>query len=612
MSSRFRDLIADGRVHVFDGAMGTMLYAKGVFVNVCYDELNLTQPKLVLEVHQEYVRAGAEILETNTFGANPVKLAGYALAERTEEINRAAAVLARRAAGAGVAVLGAMGPLGIRIEPFGPTSREEARAFFARQARGLVEGGVDGFVLETFSDLDELRAALEAVRQEADLPVVAQMTVTEDGTTAFGTEVEAVARALDAWGADVVGLNCSTGPAMMLEAIERMAAVTSRPLSAQPNAGLPRVVGDRRMYLSSPEYLANYARRLIEAGVRFVGGCCGTTPEHIRKIRSVVVQWQPRRASVTVSNPAPSQPRGVEPVPLAARSGLGAKLAAGEFVTLVELLPPRGWQPGPLLEQARAIKAAGVQAVSILDGPRGQSRMASIPAAIVVQREVGLEPLIHYACRDRTMLGMMSDLLGAAAAGLRNVLIVTGDPPRAPIEEPAAAPEVDSIGLTNVVRRLNQGLDPGGSSIGEPTRFVIGVAVNQAALDLERELSRLYWKVDAGADFAVTQPVFDVDQLARFLERAQSFRIPIIAGLWPLLSLRNTEFLANEVPGIHVPDRVLDRMRRAEAQRPDAALAEGIAIAREVGHALRGLVQGVQISAPLGRVDAALAVARSL
>ncbi len=610
MSRRFRDLVADGRVHVFDGAMGTMLYAKGVFVNVCYDELNLTKPKLVEEIHQEYVRAGAEILETNTFGANPVKLAGWGLADRTEEINRAAAAIARRAAGERLAVLGAMGPLGIRIEPFGPTSREEARAFFARQARGLAEGGVDGFVLETFSDLEELKAALEGARQVADLPVVAQMTVTEEGATAFGTAVEVLARALDAWGADVVGLNCSTGPAMMLEAIERMAAATDRPLSAQPNAGLPRVVGDRRIYLSSPEYMANYARRLIEAGVRFIGGCCGTTPEHIRHIRTVVVQRQPRRAGVAASVPAPVAPAGAQPVPLAERSALGARLAAGEFVTTIELLPPKGWQPAPLLERARAIKAAGVQAVSILDGPRGQSRMASIPAAIVVQREVGLEPLIHYTCRDRTMLGMLSDLLGAAAAGLRNVLIVTGDPPRAPAEETAAVPDIDSIGLTNVVHRLNQGLDPGGSSIGEPTRFVIGVAVNQAALDPERELARLYWKVDAGADFAVTQPVFDADQLASFLERAAGFRIPIIAGLWPLLSLRNAEFLANEVPGIHVPERVLDRMRRAEAQGPDAALAEGIAIAREVKDALQGLVQGVQISAPLGRVEVALAVAR--
>ncbi len=606
-----RDLIADGRVHVVDGAMGTMLYSKGVFVNVCYDELNLTNPRLVHEVHDAYVHAGAELLETNTFGANPVKLAGYGLADRTEEINRAAAELARKAANGRALILGAIGPLGIRIEPFGPTSRDEARAYFARQAAGLADGGVDGFILETFGDLEELHQALEAARATTDLPVFAQMTVSEDGSTAFGTDVETLARALATWGADVVGLNCSTGPAMMLDAIERMAQVADRPLSAQPNAGLPRAVGDRSIYLSSPEYMANYARRLIGAGVRFIGGCCGTTPEHIRKIGEVVGDLQPRHPSVVSVRGTVTPPAGVRPVPLAERSQWGARLAGGEFVTTVELLPPRGWLPAKLIEQGRALKAANVQAVSILDGPRARSRMGSIPAAIVLLRDVGLEPVIHYTCRDRTMLGMLSDLLGAAAAGLRNLLIVTGDPPRMGPYESGAVSDIDSIGLTNLVYRLNHGLDPGGNPIGEPTRFVIGVAVNQAATDPERELSRLYWKVDAGAEFAVTQPVFDVEHLARFLKSAERYRLPVVAGLWPLISLRNAEFLANEVPGINVPERALVRMRRAQEQGADAALAEGIAIAREVKEAVKGLVQGVQISAPLGRVDVALQVLAS-
>jgi len=608
MSTPLRDLIADRRVHVCDGAMGTMLYSKGVFVNVCYDELNLSHPKLVLEVHEAYVHAGAELLETNTFGANPVKLAGYGLADRTEEINRTAAQVAQKAARGRARVLGAIGPLGIRIEPFGPTSRDEARAFFARQAAGLAAGGVDGFILETFSDLDELHQALHAARATADLPVFAQMTVGEDGSTTFGTDVETLARALSEWGADVVGLNCSTGPAMMLDAIERMVQVTDRPLSAQPNAGLPRAVGDRTIYLSSPEYMANYARRLIGAGVRFIGGCCGTTPEHIRKIREVVSELAPAPAAAVSVRGTLAPPPGVRPVPLAERSRWGANLASGEFVTTVELLPPKGWNPARLIEQGRALKAANVQAVSILDGPRAQSRMGSIPAAIVMLRDVGLEPVIHYTCRDRTMLGMLSDLLGAAAAGLRNLLIVTGDPPRMGPYQSGGFFEIDSIGLTNVVYRLNHGLDPGGNPIGEPTRFVIGVAVNQTATDAERELSRLYWKVDAGAEFAVTQPVFDVDQLAQFLKRAEQYRLPVVAGLWPLISLRNAEFLANEVPGVTVPERVLVRMRRAQENGPDAALAEGIAIAREVKEALKGLVQGVQISAPLGRVDVALQV----
>jgi methionine synthase I (cobalamin-dependent)/5,10-methylenetetrahydrofolate reductase len=608
MSKSLRELIADGRVHVVDGAMGTMLYSKGVFVNVCYDELNLTQPRLVQDVHEEYVRAGAEILETNTFGANPVKLAGYGLAERTEELNRAAAELARRAANGRSFVVGAIGPLGIRIEPLGPTSRGEAQAYFARQASGLTEGGVDGFILETFADAEELHQALQAVREAADLPVIAQMTVDEDGNTALGTDAETVARLLTEWGADVVGLNCSTGPAMMLDAIERMATVTDRPLAAQPNAGLPRAVGDRRIYLSSPEYIANYARRLIAGGVKFIGGCCGTTPEHIRKIREVVTTLEPRHVSVAVPRGTVTPPEGVSPVPLAERSPFGEQLVRGAFITTVELLPPRGWMTADLIAQARRIKTANVSAVSLLDGPRAQSRMGSIPAAIVLQREPGIELLIHYTCRDRSLPSMLSDLLGAAAAGLRNVLIVTGDPPRMGPYEASHVPDVDSIGLTNVVYRLNHGLDPGGNPIGVPTRFVIGVAVNQGALDLEKELSRLYWKVDAGADFAVTQPVFDVDQLADFLERARSFRVPVVAGLWPCVSLRNAEFLANEVPGIHVPERVLTRMRKAEETGADAAVAEGIAIAREVKEAVKGLVQGVQISVPLGRVDVALEV----
>ena len=603
-----RDLITDHQVHVLDGAMGTMLYSRGVFVNVCYDELTVKQPALVQEVHELYVRAGAEILETNTFGANPVKLSGFGLEERTEELNRAAAELARRAARGRALVVGAVGPLGIRIEPWGPTARTEAVAHFARQASGLVEGGVDGFILETFSDLEEIHAALEAARSVAPhLPVLAQMTVGEDGATSYGTPVETIAARLIEWGADVVGLNCSVGPAPMLEAIERMAEVSTTPLSAQPNAGLPRAVGDRRIYLASPDYMAQYARRLSAAGVSFIGGCCGTTPEHIRLIRECVAETRPRRVSVGVpASPAP-EPAGAQPVPLAARSQWARKLADGVFLRSVEVVPPRGWDPSAMLEQCRALRDAGVDAVNLVDGSRAQSRMGVVPAALLVEREVGLETVFHYTCRDRNMLGMLSDLLGAAAGGLRNVLIVTGDPPTAgPYPDATAVFDIDSIGLTNVVRRLNQGLDPGGTSIGEPTRFVIGVAANQGAIDRERELERFRWKVEAGAEFAVTQPVFDAGELAEFLERIAPWRIPVLAGIWPLTSLRNAEFLANEVPGARVPEAVLERMRRAEAGGPEEAHAEGIRIAQEVLDAVRGMVQGVQVSTPGGRIEVAL------
>jgi methionine synthase I (cobalamin-dependent)/5,10-methylenetetrahydrofolate reductase len=609
MSGRaLRDLITDHQVHVLDGAMGTMLYSRGVFVNVCYDELTLKQPTLVQEVHELYVRAGAEILETNTFGANPVKLSGYGLEERTEEINRAAAVLAHRAARGRALVVGAIGPLGIRIEPWGPTARTEAVAHFARQASGLAEGGVDGFILETFSDLEEIHAALEAARSVApELPVLAQMTVGEDGATSYGTAVETIAARLIEWGADVVGLNCSVGPAPMLEAIERMAEVSTTPLSAQPNAGLPRAVGDRRIYLASPDYMAQYARRLSAAGVSFIGGCCGTTPEHIRRIRECLAEARPRRVAVGIPPSPKAEPAGAQPVPLAQRSEWGRKLADGVFVRSVEVVPPRGWDPSAILQQCRALREAGVDAVNLVDGARAQSRMGVVPTALLVEREVGLETVFHYTCRDRNMLGMLSDLLGAAAGGLRNVLIVTGDPPTAgPYPDATAVFDIDSIGLTNVVRRLNHGLDPGGTTIGEPTRFVIGVAANQGAIDRERELERFHWKVEAGAEFAVTQPVFDADELEEFLERIAPWRIPVIAGIWPPTSLRNAEFLANEVPGAHVPEAVLERMRRAEAAGPEAAHAEGIRIAQEVLEVVRGMVQGVQVSTPSGRVEVAL------
>ncbi|HEU4700334.1 MAG TPA: bifunctional homocysteine S-methyltransferase/methylenetetrahydrofolate reductase [Gemmatimonadales bacterium] len=601
------ELLADGRVHVFDGAMGTMLYARGVFLNVCYDELNLRQPELVREIHREYVRAGAEVLETNTFGANPFKLAHHGLAAETERINAAAARLARDAAGAHASVVGAIGPLGVRLEPFGETSRDEARAAFRRQAAGLLEGGVDGFVLETFSDVDELRCAVEAVRALCDLPIVAQMTIGTDGRTHYGTEPEAFGPAIEAMGVAALGVNCSVGPHGVLEALEKLRRVTTLPLVGQPNAGLPREVGDRKIYMASPEYMASFARRMVEAGARFVGGCCGTTPEHIHAMVGFVQSVSPRHATVRVSQPV--HVAALEPVPLAARSGLGAKLARGAFLTTVEIVPPKGTDPAPMFDQARALKAAGVDAVNVPDGPRAQSRMGALVSGLLIEREVGLEAVVHYACRDRNLLGMLSDLLGAAAGELRNLLLITGDPPKmGPYPDATAVFDIDSIGLTNLVARLNRGLDPGGNALGSQTQFVIGVGVNPAAPDLERELRRFAWKVEAGAEYAVTQPVFDLEQLDRFLDRVAHLALPIVAGIWPLVSLRNAEFLANEVPGVTIPPAVLDRMRRASAAGKDAALAEGVAIAREMLAAVRGRVQGVQVSAPLGRVPVALEV----
>ncbi len=604
-----RDLIADKRVHVVDGAMGTMLYDRGIFLNTCFDELVVKAPDVVSEIHAAYAQAGAELIETNTFGANPIKLMQYGLADDVEALNTAAARLARRAVGAGATVLGAIGPLGVRLEPFGELGRDEAEAAFGRQVDGLLAGGVDGFVLETFSDIAEIETAIRAVRARTDLAVIAQVTLGSDGRTAYGTTPETFGPALEAAGADVVGINCSIGPQLVLEAIEKLARVVTVPVSAQPNAGLPRDVADRKIYMASPEYMAEYARRMVEAGARFVGGCCGTTPAHIRAIRAFVRSAQPRETAHDAHAVQVGQPTGVTAVPLADRSRFGARLAAGEWVTSVEIVPPRGVDPGPMLAQARALKAAGVNAVNIPDGPRAQSRQGALISGLLIEREVGLEAVVHYACRDRNLLGMLSDLLGAAAAGLRNLLIVTGDPPKmGPYPDATAVFDIDAIGLTNLVARLNRGFDPGGNPIGAPTQFVHGVGVNPAANDQDRELRRLAWKAEAGAQFAMTQPVFDVDQLVRFLPHARALGIPVIAGIWPLVSLRNAEFLANEVPGVTVPDATLSRMRRASERGKEFALAEGIAIAREMLQAIRGEVQGAQVAAPMGRVEVALEV----
>ena len=608
--SALRRLIDDGHVHVMDGAMGTELYACGVFVNVSYDGLNLETPDVVENVHRNYVNAGAEVIETNTFGANPVKLSSYGLADRTEEINHAAVELARRAAQSRALVVGAIGPLGIRIEPLGPTSREEAQEFYHRQVDGLVEGGVDGFVLETFSDLNELEQAFKAVRSRSPLPVMCQVTVGEDCCTSYGTSPEDVATEVASWGTDVIGINCSVGPAVMLDAVERMAEVTDLPLSAQPNAGLPRAVGDRKIYLATPEYMAQYARRMIEAGARFVGGCCGTSPEHIRSIRALVGGQRPPSTRVRPGSHAEPHDTPIQPdVPLGERSAWGRKIAEGSFVTSIEITPPKGWRAEELLRQCRRIQAAQADTVNVLDHPHAHARMSALPAAMLIEREVGVETIVHYPCRDRNMTRMISDLLGAAAAGLHNLLLVTGRPPTmGPYTDSTASLDIDSIGLTNVVHGLNRGVDPGGNAIGVPTRFVIGARVNQVALDQDREAGRLKWKVDAGVDFVITQPVFDAGRLHAFLERVPDVSVPIVASLRPLTSLREAEFLHNEVPGVHIPEEIMSRMAEAESNGEEAAEAEGVKIALEVFESIRDSIAGAHVHGPDGNLDGALEI----
>ncbi|HEU4787667.1 MAG TPA: bifunctional homocysteine S-methyltransferase/methylenetetrahydrofolate reductase [Gemmatimonadaceae bacterium] len=630
MNATLERLLDPNSIVVFDGAMGTMLYSKGVFINQCYDELNVRAPDLVRDIHRQYVAAGAEVLETNSFGANRIKLTQHGLQDQVNELNRAAARLAREAAGDRALVAGAVGPLGIRLEPYGPTSKDEACAIFREQLEGLAEGGVDLFILETFGDLEEIEQAIRAARMvDANKPIVAQMTIGADCRTPYGAEPEAVVRALDAWGADVIGINCSVGPQTILECIEKMAPHARRKLSAQPNAGMPRDVGGRSMYMASPEYMATYARHLVQAGAKIVGGCCGTTPDHIHAIVEGIRPLAPRLATggwrratgeasqepgtttatadagASTSSPVVSR----QPVPFVERSKWAAKLAAGKFVSSVEIVPPRGVDATRMLADVRRLKEAGVDAVNVPDGPRAQSRMGALMTSVLIEQQVGIETVTHYACRDRNLLGMLSDLLGASAVGLRNLLVVTGDPPKmGPYPDATAVFDVDSIGLTNLVNNLNRGLDPGGNAIGQPTRFAIGVGVNPVAIDPEQELKRFHWKVDAGAEFAITQPVFDALQLERFLARVGNDHIPIVAGIWPLVSVRNAEFLANEVPGVSVPDTIIARMRRANEKSKEHAIAEGIAIAREMLDRVRPIVQGVQVSAPFGKVELALDV----
>ena len=610
----FKDTLNSEGIFVFDGAVGTRFYDKGVYINRSYDELNLTARDLVLEVHSEYVRAGADIIETNTFGASRHRLQAYGLDNKLKEINIAAARIARQAAGEEVFVAGAIGPLDLRIEPYGPTSFDEAKEMFAEQVSALLEGGVDLFVLETFSDLSEIQQAIRAVKELCDLPIFAQMTIQTDGKTIFGATPEIFTQRLENWGADVIGVNCGVGPTHILTALEQMRAVTTKRLSAQPNAGLPRDVQGRQFYMCSPEYMSKFAKRFIKAGATFIGGCCGTTPKHIKLISDAVHAISPRQAKAIVKQTEKVKvidlkPVDVQVVPAEQRSNWARKIARGEFVTSVEVLPPKGCDAAKTLQSIGALKVAGVDAVNIPDGPRAQTRMSAQATAVLVEQNIGIEAVLHYCCRDRNLLGMMSDLLGAAALGLHNLLIITGDPPKmGSYPDATAVFDIDSIGLTNMVNKLNHGLDLGNNPIGCPTAFSIGVGVNPGAINLEEEIRRFEWKVEAGAEYAITQPVYDTQQLRDFLKRIEHVRIPIVAGIFPLISIRNAEFMHNEVPGVNVTPEILDRMRKASAVSKEAAREEGIRIAQESLTEVRDLIQGVQVSAPLGNVKYALQV----
>jgi methionine synthase / methylenetetrahydrofolate reductase(NADPH) len=611
-AKEFRDRF-HGRVFVADGAMGTMFYAKGVFINRSYDELNLSSPALVREIHQDYVKAGAEILETNTFGANRMRLAPFGLSEKLAAVNQAGVRLAREAARDQAFVAGAMGPLGVRIEPLGPTSFAEARGYFREQAHALLEAGVDLLVLETFYDLNEVREAIFAAREAAgpDLVIVAQVTIDDDGRMPDGSTTETFASRLNEWPVDVIGLNCSVGPKVTLETTERMMQYSSKPMSAMPNAGLPSKVDGRNIYLCSPEYMAQYTRRFLWAGVKIVGGCCGTTPEHIKLIRAEARSLNPSKQAspVTVEEPA-AKPQALAKVPAGEKSKLGAKLAAGKFVVFVEILPPRGIDASKEIEGARLCAAHGIDVINVPDGPRASARLSAQVTCQLIQEQAGIEADMHFCCRDRNILGIQSELLGAHTVGVRNLICITGDPPRMGTYPDATAVfDVDAIGLANIVNNLNRGLDIGGNPIGSQTALLLGVGANPGALNLDEEIRRFEWKVQAGAEYVVTQPVFDLDLLENWLRRTEQYKIPLVCGIWPLTSFRNAEFMINELR-VPVPEHYMERMRRAGSA--DAARNEGIAIAREMVDRVKSMVAGVQLSAPFGRYTMAIEVAEVL
>jgi len=614
--AQFADIFAS-RPILADGAMGTVLYGRGVFINRCYDELNLSDPGLILSVHEEYLQAGAEIIETNTFGANRFRLSRHGLGGKVAEINVAGVRLAQQAVQhlrdkqAGEAwVAGAVGPLGVRLEPLGKTGLDEARAAFAEQIRALAEAGVDMLIIETMPALNEAREALLAAEETAPgLPVLVMVTVDDESNCLDGSSPQQAAALLTEWGAGAIGVNCSTGPSTVLTAIEAMRGATTLPLAAMPNAGMPRAVEGRNIYLCSPEYMASFARKAIAAGAQIVGGCCGTTPNHIRAMRSAMRAID-AQARVTETGATAALSTETPPSPMSQRSRIGALVEQGEFITLVEIVPPRGINCAKEIEGARLLTQLGVHAINVPDSPRASARMSAQSLCIQIQQHTGIETVLHYTCRDRNILSIQSDLLGASSIGLHNILCVTGDPPKlGNYPDATAVFDVDSIGLVNLVRRLNHGLDIGSNSIGATTNFTIGVAANPGAPDIENELRRFAYKVEAGAEYAITQPVFDLRLLEEFLVRIEKFRIPVVAGIWPLTSLRNAEFMKNDLR-VSMPEEIMLRM--AQAASPDAARQEGILIAQEMLAAVRPLVQGVQVSAPFGRYAAAAEVIASV
>ncbi|MFP4382262.1 MAG: bifunctional homocysteine S-methyltransferase/methylenetetrahydrofolate reductase [Candidatus Sumerlaeia bacterium] len=608
MKQSFLERIKESPI-VFDGAMGTMIYEKGVFLNVCYDELCVKSPQLIKEIHREYAQAGAEVIETNTFGANRIKLGQHGLSTEVEAINRAGVKLAREVAGEDLYVAASVGPCLRPGQMMNSENRVEVETAFKEQLGFLIDEGVDVIMFETFPGLDELELAIWTLRGISDIPLVASFTVDHRGETALGISVENMAEALDRNdGVSALGLNCGVGPSQAYDALEAALEHTSKPVIVLPNAGLPREVEGRMLYLNNPEYFTEYAKKFIEMGVRGIGGCCGTTPEHIRMASRAIKTMSGVKHHIQIRSYEEEESQ-VEIIPPEKKSRFSGLLHAGKKVSSVELVPPKSCDMSMLLERARECHLHGVDAINIPDGPRASSRVSPMIAAIAIRNQIGIEPILHYCCRDRNLIGMQSDLLGGYAAGLANFLIITGDPPKlGDYPDATGVFDVDAIGLTQVTANLNRGRDIGGSQVNPPTGIFIGVGANPVAVEPEREMQRYLAKIDAGAEYAITQPVFDTQALFRFLDEASKHhrQIPLIAGVWPLVSFKNAEFMNNEVPGVEVPEKILERM--AKCKTKEDGVKTGIEISREICEEIRDSVAGYQVSAPFGRVEIALDV----
>jgi homocysteine S-methyltransferase len=604
-SDPFLKRLADGPI-LADGAMGTVIYSRGISFGHCFDELNLSRPDLINSIHREYIEAGAEIIETNTFGANYGRLQSHGYEEKVRDINLMGVKVARNAreiCGRSVFIGGSIGPLGKSLRPFGQIQDATAFEYFLQQAEALLEGGVDLFIIETMSSLGEIEQAMGAVKKLSNLPVIAMMSFTEAGTTFLGHYPEEAARLLTDLGADVIGANCSTGPQRLLDIANMLRQSTDKPLSIMPNAGMPRYVEGRFHYGASPGYFADYALHLLNAGVSIIGGCCGTTPDHVKSMAAVISDYSIHAVEPSISvKLVDREVLEKADVSDVHKSSFVQKLGK-EFVVSVELDPPRGTNPEKLLKAARRLEASGIDAVNIADSPMARVRMSALALAYLLKQHVDLEIILHFTCRDRNLMGLQSDLMGAHAVGIKNILAITGDPPSAgDYPNATAVYDVDSIGLVEIIRKLNSGTDLAGSSVGKPTEFSIGVGADPSVEDPDHELSRLQRKVDAGAQFVFTQPLYELDVAERFVNMVAGLNVPILLGLLPLQSYRHAEFLHNEVPGIRVPDEHREQLRRAGKQ----ANLKGIAMCRELLKSAKDVFAGVYLMPSFGRYDTIL------